>query len=169
MRTPFKLYREDEKTLAPVINIGTSFRPPGVFLVERDINFTPNNFESLKQNRFLMIFPSEFNIPEYFVKNLTRPSCQINNGMIRWDDVVVTFHDPISPSLQKRFYQIMTNLTSNNHHFQIKMLDNTHNVVSEWSFYGSISRLDSGSLSYDSHYSTELKLTIMVNSAELLY
>jgi hypothetical protein len=177
MMTPFKLYREDEKTLAPVINIGTSFRPPGVFLVERDINYVPTSFEPLRQNRFLMTFPPEFNIPEYFVKNVTRPSCNFESntrfGLSNWtwDDITVTFYDPVHPSIQERLYNIITNTnlnTRNNYEFKIEMLDPTGIVVSSWVVLGFINRIDNGLLDYGNDSLTETKMVITVNSLRLV-
>jgi len=165
MRTPFKLYREDEKTLAPVINIGNSFRTHGII-------YNPNTFEPLRRNSFIMTFPPEFNIPNNIVKNVTRPSCNFDGGpqfinpRWHWDDITVTFYDPVHPSIQERLYSIITNTnlnTRNDYEFKIEILDTTGIVVSSWVVYGYINRIDNGLLDYENDSLTETKMVITVN------
>jgi hypothetical protein len=178
MRNKFKLYREDEKPVfAPVISIGQRygyFRSPGVPLVERDINYVyvpKSSFEPLIQKRFLMTFPNEFNIPEYFVRNVTSPSCSYENGQYRWDNIIVNFYDPVHPSIQERLYNIVTNLNSRgmNYEFKIEILSPIGGIVQKWLINGHVNSIDIfDSLSYDSDLPTESKMSMSITVNNLV-
>jgi len=158
--------------LAPVFNIGANFRPPGVHFVERDINYVPNSFEPLRQNRFLITFPPELNIPSYLVKDVTTPSIKVSNSVHSCcEDIIVTFYDSVDYLTQKRLYDIITNPKSNNSHnnkFTIEMIDSIGDVVYKWNVYGFISGVENTLLDYHIESSIVLKLTIVVNYFELI-
>jgi hypothetical protein len=61
MRSKFKLYREDEKIFAPVINMRDRYMSGGV-IDSNSVLSSYNNFESLKEN-----------IPNTLVKSISRP------------------------------------------------------------------------------------------------
>lgn len=163
MREKFKLYREDEKPkLAPVIKMGYTIKSPGVSLYETDMM---RAFEPIMQNRFLITFPNEFNISEFFVKDVTSPSYIYGNIFHHWDDMTITFYDQINPSLQQRLFNIIGNLSSTpNYTFKIKMIDVRGNVFQKWIIDGFLKSIEIGPLSYENNSLAEPKMTIGVNN-----
>lgn len=71
----------------------------------------PVEFEPLRKNRFLMRFPSDLGIVEWWVQSASRPNIQMNSveipflntstwvvGRYIWQSITVTLRDPIGPS-----------------------------------------------------------------------
>ena len=71
----------------------------------------PNVYEPKKKNRFLIRFPSDLGVQEWYVESAKRPSIQTNSveipflntstwvaGSYKWQEMQVTFRDPIGPS-----------------------------------------------------------------------
>lgn len=71
----------------------------------------PITYELLRKNRFLLRFPSDLGIQEWWVSNCSRPSLTQNPveiqfmntsnwvlGRYTWDEINVTLRDPIGPS-----------------------------------------------------------------------
>lgn len=127
-------------------------------------------YEPMRQNRFLIIFPENTGIPSYLVKSSCRPSCRITNSQVIWNDMEITFHDPIDPSTQRIFVDMITNRTITNiMDIKLHMLDPIGNVVSEWIIYGHISEVNFGEVDYSSHNSMEVSINLVVRNAILNY
>ena len=66
-------------------------------------------FEPKRQNRFIIEFPKEFGIQEWLVNVASRPKYKLGmyglNG--RWEDMTITFKDPIGPSSTKSLYNLI--------------------------------------------------------------
>ena len=71
----------------------------------------PMEYEVLKENRFLMRFPSDLGIMEWWVSKASRPGWQVGKteipflntktyvaGKYEWNDITVTLRNPIGPS-----------------------------------------------------------------------
>lgn len=71
----------------------------------------PLTYELLRKNRFLLRFPSDLGIQEWWVSNCSRPSLTQNPveipflhtsnwvlGRYSWEDISVTLREPIGPS-----------------------------------------------------------------------
>jgi len=71
----------------------------------------PVPYEPKRQNRFILRFPDEFGINEWFVESSSRPHISINSteiqflntstyvaGRFTWGEISVKFRDPIGPS-----------------------------------------------------------------------
>lgn len=71
----------------------------------------PIECEPLRKNRFLMRFPSDLGIQEWWVSNASRPTITMNEteipflntstwvvGRYIWEQITVTLRDPIGPS-----------------------------------------------------------------------
>jgi hypothetical protein len=71
----------------------------------------PIPYEPKRQNRFILRFPSDLGINEWFVESVGRPHVKINSvpipflntetyvaGRFTWDPIQVKFRDPIGPS-----------------------------------------------------------------------
>lgn len=128
----------------------------------------PIPHEPMLQNRFLVRFPERLGISEYMVKSTSRPSCTFNNGMMQWDDMTLTFYDPVSPSVAQPLFQLMNDQELNrNLEVKIEMLDPTGVVVSRWSVYGFLSEINFGDLDYEDDSVTEISLTMCVHHAIL--
>jgi hypothetical protein len=65
------------------------------------------------KNRFLVTFPQDFNIPNYIVKEVSRPSANFINGICVWDELTIKFYDLINPSTSAFFIDLM-NFDENN-------------------------------------------------------
>lgn len=173
MRSNFKLYRKDEKvkSLSPVISM--TQRDGRNRYVDTHFH-TTDHFELLRQNRFILIFPQELNIPNTLVKSTSRPTCRFeinaNDRIASWDDIKVTFYDPIVPSIQQTLHDIIHNEVLRQHRmfFKLQSLDPIGTVVNEWSIFGFISEMNFGQLDYTSDLDTEVSLTIVVNNAVLI-
>lgn len=128
-------------------------------------------FEPMRQNRFLITFPENFGIPpSYLVRSASRLSCSINNGVMRWDDMEIKFADPINPSIQHIFFDMIRDHTIVNvMDIKIQMLDPVGSIVSEWVVNGFISEVNFGEVDYSNDSITEVGITIVVNHAILNY
>ena len=71
----------------------------------------PVPYEPLRKNRFILRFPDELGIQEWWVSTTSRPKYTSDEveipflntstyviGRFRWDSISVTFRDPIGPS-----------------------------------------------------------------------
>ena len=68
-----------------------------------------SQYEPKRQNRFIVEFPKEFGIQEWIVNTASKPKYKIgalglNN---RWEDMEVTFKDPIGPSSSKVLFNLI--------------------------------------------------------------
>lgn len=146
----------------PLINVNPNLIRPG---------FRIPPFEPMRQNRFLITFPENLGLPpSYLVRSASRPSCSINNGVIRWHDMEIKFVDPINPSVQQIFVDMIRNHDITNvMDIKIQMLDPVGSIVSEWVVNGFISEVNFGEVDYCSDSITEVGITIVVNHAILNY
>lgn len=121
-------------------------------------------YEPKRPNRFLIIFPEEFEIPQYLVKSTIRPSVTVNNGFMQWEDIEITFIDPVSPStaqiLHELFLRVESLFFNRPFQYRLQMLGPVGDVVEEWTILGSMTQIDFGNLNYDSDELMEIKLTI---------
>ena len=75
------------------------------------ISKMPLNYEPLRQNRWVLRFPSDLGIQEWYLKSAKRPAINqqakaipfLNTetyvvGRYTWDEVQVSMNDPIGPS-----------------------------------------------------------------------
>ena len=71
----------------------------------------PTQFEPLRKNRYLVRFPSDLGIQEWWVASASRPSINIGSteipflntssyvaGRYNWESITITLRDPIGPS-----------------------------------------------------------------------
>lgn len=135
--------------------------------IRHGFNLQP--FEPMRENRYLVTFPDEFQINNTFVKSTSRPSIRVHNETAIWNDIEFKFYDPISPSIQESLFDLIigNNINSNEYEIKLQMLDPVGNIVSEWIIYGFIKEINFGELDYRSDNETELKMKIGVNRAIL--
>lgn len=87
-------------------------------------------YEPKKNNRWILDFPTELNIPNWVVKNIDRPSYPFNSGEM----VHISLYDPINPSTTKSIVKFLENQKPFT--FNLNILDPTGIVVETWEFSG---------------------------------
>ena len=134
----------------------------------------PVPYEPKRANRFILRFPSSLGINEWFVSTAARPKAKINSteipflntstyvaGRFTWDEIRVTFRDPIGPSasqaLMEWFRLHAESVTGRMGYaagykkdIELEMLDPTGVVIEKWILQGTfITNLDFGELDYN--------------------
>ena len=133
----------------------------------------PVPYEPKRQNRFIFRFPSSLGINEWYVTSGSRPTANINPveipflntstyvaGRFTWDEIPVTFKDPIGPSasqaLMEWFRLHAESVTGRmgyaagyKRNVDLEMLDPTGVVVERWKLEGCfLTKLNFGALDY---------------------
>jgi len=136
--------------------------------------------EPKKVNRFLITFPTEFNIEQYMVKSASRPSYNQHFGtgtffsrhsqpITTWDDIDIVFYDLISPSSAQIIMGLLRENKFNNFQFKLEMLGPIGDVVEEWEITGTVSKVSFGDLDYSSNEISNISMTISPSTCVLLY
>lgn len=130
----------------------------------------PPIIESTRESGFLFNFPTEFNIPCYYVENVSGLSCrrQTQNDIMVWDDLIVKLVDPVNPSLSQRLIDLVTGTIYRRFEMTMQKLDPVGIVTSEWRIYGFVSNIHFGELDYMSDELCSLTMTISVDNANLI-
>lgn len=154
----------------------------------------PLTYEPLKQNRWIMRFPSDLGIQEWCMKSARRPKITQNTneikflntrtmvlGSYQWDDIQITLRDPIGPSTSQALMEWVRlhseSVTGRQGYaagykrdVELDMLDPTGVVVSKWIlknvFLGDV---DFGTLDYDQDTLMEITATLKMDYAILAY
>jgi hypothetical protein len=133
----------------------------------------PVPFEPKRTNRFILRFPATMGINEWYVTSTKRPSAKITPveipflntstyvaGRFTWDEMTVTFKDPIGPSasqaLMEWFRLHAESVTGRMGYaagykkdIELEMLDPTGVVVEKWRIEGAfLTSVDFGTLDY---------------------
>ena len=126
-------------------------------------------FEPMRQNRFLIIFPEIFNISPYLVRMASRPTATFNDGLVRWDDMQFTLHDPISPSMSQTIYELIgTEILYSPMVIKLQMLGPVGDKIEQWTIKGAfINSANFGDLSFDSNEPATVELTLSYDYAIL--
>lgn len=117
---------------------------------------SPMEYEPLRQNRFLLRFPSDLGIQEWWVASASRPTINQNSteipflntsnyvvGRYTWDTISITLRDPIGPSASQavmewvRLHSESVNgrqgyAVAYKRDLVLEMLDPTGTAVSQW-------------------------------------
>lgn len=116
----------------------------------------PLEYEPLRKNRFLLRFPSDLGIQEWWVSNAARPQITMNETEIQflntstwvvgryvWEQISITLRDPIGPSASQAVME-WVRLASESptgrqgyaaaykRDLVLEMLDPTGTTVSQW-------------------------------------
>lgn len=98
----------------------------------------PVLLEIKRENRFIVEFPKEFDIESWLVRSISRPHFKNN----KWENIEMTFMDPIGPSTSERLFKLINKykkkglfsfLKKDIFTFQIQSLDPVGQVVETWS------------------------------------
>lgn len=154
----------------------------------------PVPYEPLKQNRFIIRFPSSLGINEWFVTTAARPKATIGEveipflntstwvaGRFKWEPIDIVFKDPIGPSasqaLMEWFRLHAESVTGRMGYaagykkdIEIEMLDPGGVVVGKWILQGAfLTGLDFGKLDYSAEDIAEITASIRFDRAILVF
>lgn len=154
----------------------------------------PLNYEPLRKNRWLMRFPSDLGIQEWWLSNAQRPSIKqagteiqfLNTstyvvGRYTWDEINVTFRDPIGPSASQALMEWVRlhseSVTGRQGYaagykrdLELEMLDPNGVVVSKWILKNTfITAANFGNLDYSSDELSTIECTLRFDYAVLCY
>lgn len=154
----------------------------------------PIPYEPKRQNRFILRFPSNLGINEWFVESTSRPHIQIvateipflNTstfvaGRFNWQTLNVTFRDPIGPSASQALMEWvrlhaesvtgrMGYAAGYKKDVDLEMLDPTGVVVEKWILYGTfLTDVNFNSLSYSQDALATITATMRMDRCVLIY
>lgn len=146
---------------------------------------SPTEYEPLRKNRFLLRFPSDLGIQEWWVASAARPSITQNEteipfintsnwvvGRYLWEQITVTLRDPIGPSASQavmEWVRLHSESASGRQGYAagykrdlvLEMLDPTGTAVSEWILKSCmVVSASFGDLGYDDDGLTDITLTL---------
>ena len=150
----------------------------------------PVPYEPLRKNRFILRFPDELGIQEWWVSTTSRPKYTSDEteipflntstyvvGRFKWDSISVTFRDPIGPSATQALMEWVRlhseSVTGRQGYaagykkdVELEMLDPTGVVVQKWILQSTqLNDADFGSLDYSSNDLADITCTIRFDRA----
>jgi hypothetical protein len=154
----------------------------------------PIPYEPKRENRFILRFPDELGINEWFVETAARPKLTIGTtkidflntstyvaGRFEWNTISVKFRDPIGPSAAQalmEWVRLCTETVTGRMGYAagykkpvyLEMLDPTGVVVEKWFLENTwISDIDFGSLAYNSENVAGITATLRPDRCVLIY
>lgn len=154
----------------------------------------PLNYEPLRKNRFLLRFPSDLGIQEWWVSQAKRPSIKqgeteiqfLNTstwvvGRYTWDAIQVTLRDPIGPSASQavmEWVRLHSESVTGRQGYaagykrdvELEMLDPTGVVVQKWILKNTmLTDVDFGDLDYSGDDLATIQMTLRFDYAILAY
>lgn len=145
----------------------------------------PIEYELLRKNRFLLRFPSDLGIQEWWVDSGSRPKFQQGSteihflntqtyviGKYKWDTMNFTLRDPIGPSASQAVMEWVRlhseSITGRQGYacaykrdLILEMLDPTGTAISQWIIKGAmITDVNFGDLSYSDDGLATIEITI---------
>ena len=154
----------------------------------------PLNYEPLRKNRWLLRFPADLGIQEWWCKSASRPKITqegkaiefLNTetyvvGRYKWDAIQVVLRDPIGPSASQavmEWVRLHSESVTGRQGYaagykrdvELEMLDPTGVVVSKWILKNvMIDSADFGNLDYSQDDLAEITLSLRYDYAILAY
>lgn len=154
----------------------------------------PLNYEPLRQNRWLLRFPSDLGIQEWWLTSAARPSIQqeetqipfLNTstyvvGRYQWQTIEITLRDPIGPSASQAMMEWVRlhseSVTGRQGYaagykrdVELEMLDPTGVVVSKWILKNTmLTIVNFGQLNYNQSDLATITATLRFDYAILAY
>ena len=154
----------------------------------------PIPYEPKRQNRFILRFPTSLGINEWFVESTKRPSIKIAPteiqflntstfvaGRFNWDEIPVTFRDPIGPSAAQALMEWvrlhaesvtgrMGYAAGYKKDIDLEMLDPTGVVVEKWILYGTfLTGVDFQTLNYSQDGLATISCQLRPDRCVLIY
>jgi hypothetical protein len=154
----------------------------------------PFPYEPKRKNRFILRFPSELGINEWFVESASRPKITIKSidipflntkryvaGLYEWDAITVKLRDPIGPSAAQAMMEWvrlhaesvtgrMGYAAGYKKDIELEMLDPTGVVIEKWSLIQCfLTGADFGSVAYSDDALADIQITLRPDYCVLLY
>ena len=154
----------------------------------------PVPYEPKRQNRFILRFPSNLGINEWFVESAARPHIKINSteiqflntstyvaGRFTWDPITVKFRDPIAPSASQALMEWvrlcaesvtgrMGYAAGYKKNVDLDMLDPTGVVVEKWILQDTfLTDVNFDSLSYSQDALATITASLRMDRCILVY
>lgn len=154
----------------------------------------PLQYEPLKKNRFLVRFPADLGIQEWWISGAKRPTIKQDGkeiqflntstyvvGRYSWDEIQITLRDPIGPSASQAIMEWVRlhseSVTGRQGYaagykrdVEIEMLDPTGVSVSKWILKNAfITSADFGSLEYSQDDVADITITLRMDYCILVY
>ena len=150
----------------------------------------PVPYEPLRKNRFILRFPDELGIQEWWVSTTSRPKYTSQEveipflntstyviGRFKWESIQVTFRDPIGPSATQalmEWVRLHSETVTGRQGYaagykkdiELEMLDPTGVVVQKWILQGTqLNDVDFGGLDYSSSDLADITATLRFDRA----
>ena len=154
----------------------------------------PLNYEPLRKNRWLLRFPADLGIQEWWCQTAHRPAIKqegkpiqfLNTetyvvGRYTWDEMQVTLRDPIGPSASQavmEWVRLHSESVTGRQGYaagykrdvELEMLDPTGVVVSKWILKNTmVTQADFGELDYSQDDLATINITLRFDYAILAY
>lgn len=154
----------------------------------------PNPYEPKRANRWLLRFPSDLGIQEWWLQSASRPSISqeeteipfLNTstwvvGRFVWESISVTFRDPIGPSATQAIMEWIRlqseSITGRQGYaagykkdVELEMLDPTGVVIEKWLLQGTmLGNVGFGDLSMDDDSIAQINADLRFDRALLLF
>ena len=154
----------------------------------------PLPYEPKRKNRWLITFPADLGIQQWWLTSASRPSITQNAteipflntstwvvGRFTWDSIDVTFRDPIGPSAAQAIMEWVRleseSVTGRQGYavgykrpVELEMLDPTGVIVEKWLLDGTmLTNVQFGDLSMDDDGIAEIVATLYFDRAILLF
>ena len=154
----------------------------------------PVPYELKRNNRFILRFPSDLGINEWFVESAARPHISINStelqflntstyvaGRFTWGEINVTFRDPIGPSASQALMEWvrlcaesvtgrMGYAVGYKRNVDLEMLDPTGVVVEKWILEGTwLKDVNFNSLGYGDDKVSTITAQLRMDRCVLVY
>lgn len=154
----------------------------------------PLQYEPLRKNRFLLRFPADLGIQEWWVASANRPSVQLDEtaipfmntstyvaGRYQWETMQITLRDPIGPSATQAIMEWwrlhaesvtgrMGYAAGYKRDVELEMLDPTGVVVSKWILKNAfLTACNFGDLDYQSSDLATITITMRYDYAINVY
>lgn len=154
----------------------------------------PIPYEPKRVNRFILTFPSELGINEWYVESTSRPAITIGStpipflnteryvaGRYTWGDIPVTFRDPIGPSAAQALMEWvrlhaesvtgrMGYAAGYKKDVTLQMLDPTGVVVEKWVLIGCfLTKADFQALNYGQDGLATIQASLRPDYCVLVY
>jgi hypothetical protein len=150
----------------------------------------PVPYEPLRKNRFILRFPDELGIQEWWVSTTSRPKYTSQEveipflntstyviGRFNWETIDVTFRDPIGPSATQALMEWIRlhseSVTGRQGYaagykkdVELELLDPTGVVIEKWILQGTmITSANFGDLDYSSSDIADISVTLRFDRA----
>lgn len=127
-------------------------------------HITPFLYEPMRQNRFIVNFPNEFQIEPFYVRSVSCP--RFNSERFSWELMTLELITPIGRNITGNLYRI--SYEYENFLFHISLLDPTGIVVEKWEIMVESYTVDFGELNYESDEIRTVKLHVQPSNCVII-